>query len=108
LNTANLLKLKRKSSNSSHSIYKKNKQIEEIDKDLTEEKRISLVKQNSSNLIKRKSQFHEETAENTPRNSEKAWIGPLSRNERLEKVRRYFLKKGMKSSMKKFCYKCRK
>jgi hypothetical protein len=75
----------------------------------SEEKRPSLFKQNSTNLIKRKSQTVEETAENTPKaSSEKAWIGPLSISERMEKVRRYFQKKGMKSQMKKFCYKCRK
>lgn len=38
----------------------------------------------------------------------KPFIGPLSISERLDKVRKYLLKKGMKSQMKKFCYKCRK
>jgi hypothetical protein len=35
-------------------------------------------------------------------------IGPLTHSERLEKVLRYLHKKLTKSSMKKFCYKCRK
>ncbi|CDW71244.1 cct motif family protein [Stylonychia lemnae] len=107
-----LLKLKRQSSNSSNSVYKKNKVLENLDESKladSEEKRPSLFKQQSNNLIKRKSQAVEETAENTPRaSSEKAWIGPLSISERMEKVRRYLHKKGMKSQMKKFCYKCRK
>jgi hypothetical protein len=35
-------------------------------------------------------------------------IGPLTAEERLEKVRRYFHKKNTKGTQKKFCYKCRK
>jgi UTP-glucose-1-phosphate uridylyltransferase len=35
-------------------------------------------------------------------------IGPLSQIERKGKVLRYLNKKENKSSMKKFCYKCRK
>jgi UTP-glucose-1-phosphate uridylyltransferase len=35
-------------------------------------------------------------------------IGPLSAPQRLEKVLRYLHKKSTKSTMKKFCYKCRK
>ena len=35
-------------------------------------------------------------------------IGPLSESERMTKVLKYLHKKINKSSMKKFCYKCRK
>lgn len=35
-------------------------------------------------------------------------IGPITATERLEKVLRYLHKKKTKSTMKKFCYKCRK
>ena len=35
-------------------------------------------------------------------------IGPLSEQERMQKVLKYLHKKNNKSSMKKFCYKCRK
>ena len=35
-------------------------------------------------------------------------IGPLSEKERMQKVLKYLHKKNNKSSMKKFCYKCRK
>lgn len=35
-------------------------------------------------------------------------IGPLTSQERIEKVLRYLDKKRNKSNMKKFCYKCRK
>lgn len=71
---------------------------------MTEEKKPSLFKPNSTNLIKRKSVVEEPTEPVT----QNAWIGPLSITERMDKVRRYLHKKGMKSSMKKFCYKCRK
>jgi hypothetical protein len=39
---------------------------------------------------------------------EKHMIGPLLASERMDKVLRYLEKKRNKSSMKKFCYKCRK
>ena len=71
---------------------------------MTEEKKPSQFKPNSTSLIKRKSQVEEPTEQVT----QNAWIGPLSINERMDKVRRYLHKKGMKSQMKKFCYKCRK
>lgn len=35
-------------------------------------------------------------------------IGPLSESDRMQKVLKYLHKKTNKSSMKKFCYKCRK
>jgi len=35
-------------------------------------------------------------------------IGPLSEKDRMTKVLKYLHKKSNKSSMKKFCYKCRK
>lgn len=35
-------------------------------------------------------------------------IGPLTEQERMQKVLKYLNKKNNKSSMKKFCYKCRK
>lgn len=35
-------------------------------------------------------------------------IGPITEKERLIKVMRYIYKKQNKSTMKKFCYKCRK
>jgi CCT motif len=35
-------------------------------------------------------------------------IGPLSEKDRMQKVLKYLHKKTNKSSMKKFCYKCRK
>jgi hypothetical protein len=36
------------------------------------------------------------------------YIGPLTAEERREKVLKYLNKKSNKSNMKKFCYKCRK
>jgi hypothetical protein len=39
---------------------------------------------------------------------EEHYIGPLTATERREKVLKYLHKKSNKSTMKKFCYKCRK
>jgi hypothetical protein len=39
---------------------------------------------------------------------EEHFIGPLTATERREKVLKYLHKKSTKSTMKKFCYKCRK
>jgi hypothetical protein len=44
-----------------------------------------------------------DSEESTPR-----MIGPLTEKERMQKVMKYLHKKTNKSTMKKFCYKCRK
>lgn len=79
---------------------------------LPDEKKPSLFKQSSTHLIKRKSQapaFEDKSEPSAPLSAAQVvWIGPLTLSERLDKVRRYLHKKGMKSQMKKFCYKCRK
>lgn len=46
--------------------------------------------------------------DSSPLSLTKGLIGPLTMSERMEKVLKYLQKKRMKSSMKKFCYKCRK
>ena len=43
-----------------------------------------------------------------PEKERQHMIGPLTSEERLEKVLRYLEKKRNKANMKKFCYKCRK
>ena len=87
------LKLKKRHSGitSSSSIYKKNKQIEELSEEVdttTEEKKLFLLKP-ASHLIKKKT--FDETLENasssTPRN--RGHIGPLTLSERMEKVMKY-------------------
>jgi hypothetical protein len=71
-----------------------------------DEKKLNLSRA-SSIIIKKKNPL-DETAPSTPSHANKGWIGPLSLSERMEKVLRYLQKKRMKSTMKKFCYKCRK
>jgi hypothetical protein len=100
------LKLSRTSSNTSTSIHKKTRIVEEVNDVVTSDEKWLSFNRISTNLIKRKT--FEDTAENTPTNSSKGMIGPLTVSERLEKVLKYLQKKRMKSTMKKFCYKCRK
>lgn len=52
-----LLKLNKRSSQSSKSVYKKNKALESYDDGEVEEKKASLFKQASLSLVKRKSQL---------------------------------------------------
>lgn len=71
----------------------------------TDEKKLSFSRR-SSNLIRKRTT--DDTAENTPCNANRLYVGPLSLKERMEKVMKYLQKKRTKNQMKKFCYKCRK
>lgn len=97
------LKLKKKSSNNSSGVYRKNLQME--DTDLSDEKRSLPLSRQSSHTIKKK--LSEETRENSLSMS-KCFIGPLSLKDRMDKVMKHLQRKRLKSQMKKFCYKCRK
>lgn len=95
----------------SHSIYKKNKEFEEIDActvATADEKYLCLNKQSSSNLITRKSSPHEHTTDSSSSHSSDNRIGALSHSERMQKILNYLRKKNRRSQKNKFCYKCRK
>lgn len=75
----------------------------------SDEKKQPILTKNNSNLIK-KEKVKEEPIETLFNNNslKRAWIGPLTVDERMVKVMKYLQKKRSKNQMKKFCYKCRK